>query len=614
LPARGAPHTILAAMASPRLPWRKRALRALVALLLAGTAAEAALRLAGRLYLRRVYTSAYRDLDPRPGDVNVLCLGESSTAGMGVAPEESYPKQLENLLRDFHDNPRIRTIVPPHVGQNTSQMANRIAGYLELYRPRLVVVMAGYNNEWSLAESSVVRFLDAGADGALQVRALAALDRLRLFKLSRYAWLRFVAREHSSYMRENERYAWGHPELVRYPPAPWVYAFAQRQRDAFVRAWRADVELLLESARRAGAHPLLMTYHIQPSYLPPSELVSLSERLGLPLVRNDAAFDVLRAQGRLARHLLEDGWHPAASGYALIARNAFQSIWRNGLAAEAAAWTGTKLAFGTPDPEPFLGPGWSDSEVGPVSRYRWTDGARAELRVDLGGPERRILRMRLDPFLDPVALPRQRLHLLVNGRPSASLWLGETATRVHSVVIPEPECRGPATLTLLLPDARAPARIGLGDTRRLGVAVEWMSLEDFPDGARAARIDLGGAPAERFLGAGWSAPEDGARWMQPPRAELLFGWEPNRPATLRMKVRALRPRELAGPLMTVDLNGQRLEPFRVRPTDALPAAYELALPAASLEPRNVLAFEWPAALIDFQQPPGLLVESLELAR
>jgi hypothetical protein len=364
-----------------------------------------------------------------------------------------------------------------------------------------------------------------------------------------------------------------------------------------------------------------MTYHIQPSYLPPGELVSLTERLGLPLVRNDLVFDALRAQGRLGRYLLEDGWHPAPSGYALIARNAFQSIWRNGLlgpasapAAEAPAWTGTKVDFGTPDPEPFLGPGWSDSEVGPVSRYRWTDSARAELRVGLGGPERRILRMRLDPFLDPVALPRQRLHLLINGRPSASLWLGEPATRVHSVVIPEPECRGPATLTLLLPDARAPAQIGLGDTRRLGVAVEWMALEDFPDGARAAPIELGGAPAETFLGAGWSAPEDGARWMQGPRAELLFGWEPARPATLRLKVRALRPRELTGPVMTVDLNGQRLQPFRVRRTDALPAVYELALPAGSLEPRNVLAFEWPGALIDFQQPPGLLVESLELAR
>jgi hypothetical protein len=52
----------------------------------------------------------------------------------------------------------------------------------------------------------------------------------------------------------------------------------------------------------------------------------------------------------------------------------------------------------------------------------------------------------------------------------------------------------------------------------------------------------------------------------------------------------------------------------VRPTDALPAVYELALPQDLLEERNVLAFEWPGALLDFEEPPGLRVESMELAR
>jgi hypothetical protein len=544
---------------------------------------------------------------------------------MGVAPAESYPKQLESLLRDFYDNPRIRTIVPPHVGQNTSQMANRIAGYLDLYQPRLVVVMAGYNNEWSLAESHVVGFLNAGGAEALQVRALVGLERLRLFKLARYAYLRLVARERSSYVRENARYAWGHPELVRYPPAPWVHAFAERHRDAFVRSWRADVEALLQAARARGARGLLMTYHIAPSYLPAREYAELAARLGVPLVRNDSAFDALRRQDRLARHLLEDAWHPTPAGYALIARNAFQTIWQNDLlglaspapqpATDALAWNGSRLLLGTHDADPYLGMGWSGPEVGSLSRHRWTDGPRAELRLDLSSPERRILRMRLDPFLAPDALPRQRVHVLVNGRPSASLWLAEPATRVHSVVIPDLECGGRASLTLLLPDARSPVRLGQSDdTRRLGVAVEWMALEDFPDEVPGTRIELGTAVAEAHLGSGWTAAEDGARWMQAPRAELLFRWEPARSAKVRMKVRALRPRQLAGPAMAVALNGQRIDPFRVRPTDALPAVYELALPGSALEERNVLAFEWPGALVDFGEPPGLSVETVELAR
>jgi hypothetical protein len=66
--------------------------------------------------------------------------------------------------------------------------------------------------------------------------------------------------------------------------------------------------------------------------------------------------------------------------------------------------------------------------------------------------------------------------------------------------------------------------------------------------------------------------------------------------------------------MTVDLNGQRIDAFRVRRTDALPAVYDLSLPASALEERNVLAFEWPGALSDFDEPPGLSVESVELVR
>jgi hypothetical protein len=106
----------------------------------------------------------------------------------------------------------------------------------------------------------------------------------------------------------------------------------------------------------------------------------------------------------------------------------------------------------------------------------------------------------------------------------------------------------------------------------------------------------------------------GARWMQAPRAELLFRWNRDEPLTLRMKVHALRPRGLAGPPMTVDLNGQRLDPFRVRPTDALPAVYELRLPPSALEERNVLAFEWPGTLASFRELPGLRVESVEWDR
>src|SRR5262249_18432542 len=69
----------------------------------------------------------YRELGAAlriPGSINIVCLGESTTAGLWIRFEDSYPKQLERVLREFYRTNAINVIVPPHIGQNTSQMAN----------------------------------------------------------------------------------------------------------------------------------------------------------------------------------------------------------------------------------------------------------------------------------------------------------------------------------------------------------------------------------------------------------------------------------------------------------------------------------------------------------
>ena len=60
---------------------------------------EMALRFTGDWYLKRLYIHRYPDHRPSPGKINVICLGESSTAGLWVQPQDSYPGQLEAMLR-----------------------------------------------------------------------------------------------------------------------------------------------------------------------------------------------------------------------------------------------------------------------------------------------------------------------------------------------------------------------------------------------------------------------------------------------------------------------------------------------------------------------------------
>jgi hypothetical protein len=564
-----------------------RALRTLAVLLLLGAAAESALRASGWLGRRRAAARERQERDLRPGDVNVLCLGCSSVAGAAAVPAEAYPKQLERLLQDIYDQARLRVIASPRTRQDGSEVADPIADPLDLYRPRLVVLMASQADVLAPASSGGTRLEDRGGAGEGRTRTFAALERLQLFERTRLAARRLLG------------------SRAGHEPSE-----ASREPGTLSRLWRADAEARVAAARLAGARVLLMTAPIPPRELPAHEAVELAARLQIPLVRNDLAFDSHRG-------------HPASAGDTLVARNAFQAIWQDdllGLLPRASpapeAWAAAdRLELGTPAAEAYLGTGWNAPEAGPAGRFRWTEGSQAELSLDLPGPRRRILRARLDPFLEPGRLPRQRVHVLLDGRPIARLWLAEPETRLHSMAIPEPECQGRAALTLLLPDARSPAALGLSDdTRRLGLAFESLGFEDFPEALPGLHLALGTADAETYLGAGWTAAADDTRWMQAPRAELLFRWKRGAPLTLRIKVHALRPRELAGPAMTLELNGQRLDPFRVRPTDVLPAVYELTLPPAALEERNVLAFEWPVTLAGVREPPGLRVESVEWSR
>lgn len=294
--------------------------------------AEIALRVAGNAYLRRLHVQQSTRYTRSPGAINIVALGESSTAGLWVEPELSYPAQLQRLLREQHPGREINVIVPPHVGQNTSHMANRIASYLELYRPRLVIVMAGTNNEWSLAESNLGRFLDGDSPERLRVKIALGLSQLRLYKVARFGYLKLTAAsdsdEQTKLVRKQSRdhYPWGAPEFTPYPPEEWVYSFARSNRTAFVALWRADIDSILSSTHQFGAAALLMTYHAPPAYLPLSEWESMADRHHVPLVRNDVVFAELLRTESPEEYLLHDGWHPSAKGYAVIARNAHGAI------------------------------------------------------------------------------------------------------------------------------------------------------------------------------------------------------------------------------------------------------------------------------------------------
>ena len=287
---------------------------------------EMILRIAGDIYLKQLYV--HTEGKRNPGKTNIICLGESSTAGLDVAWEDSYPSQLKTLLKKEYPGKTIDVIVPPHVGQNTSQVVNRIEQYIELYSPRLIILMIGYNNEWSLAESHIGEFLQPDSLQTQKIMALCSLNNLRLFKMLRYLYLSFIVKEESNYMEglKGTYYIWGGPELVRWPPKKWIYSFADTHRDAFIKLWRYDVQEIISAARKHNINILLMTYHINPTYLSGQEFIAMAHKNNIPLIRNDKTFQTLIDNRTIQSYLLRDNWHPNKYGYALIAENALQVI------------------------------------------------------------------------------------------------------------------------------------------------------------------------------------------------------------------------------------------------------------------------------------------------
>jgi hypothetical protein len=162
--------------------------------------------------------------------------------------------------------------------------------------------------------------------------------------------------------------------------------------------------------------------------------------------------------------------------------------WMAGLIAPTAPAEPAPLALGEPlrlgDPasESFLmeGYGWS----GPEGDFRRTDGTESLLAFGFASSAqegRYQLTLRLQPFLVDRLVPRQRVWVSLNNRPMADLIFLETG--IHEVVIPLPPgaIASRNVLSFRLPDAKAPAKLGISpDPRRFALMVYEIRVEERP--------------------------------------------------------------------------------------------------------------------------------------
>ena len=141
---------------------------------------EIGLRIIGYMHLESVEKGFGKK---EPGKYRILCLGDSLTYGVDVARGRTYPKQLENLLKNKFKDKDISVINKGMAGYNSAQVLNELESNLEEVNPDMVTVLIGAQNDVNLWG-----YKRPGEERMFVSRMRNILYRVRLYKLVKYLY------------------------------------------------------------------------------------------------------------------------------------------------------------------------------------------------------------------------------------------------------------------------------------------------------------------------------------------------------------------------------------------------------------------------------------------
>jgi len=276
----------------------RRRLRPLARLALIFVGIECGLRLlAAGFRVQQFYLAEHREEGPDPGAYRILCVGESTTRGFPGPLAQSYPAQLEDLLRARHPGANVKVYNRGVSAISAYDIYAHLPKYLRQTRPQLVVLQAG-NNMGSIWPDSQAAFLDRSMTfrlGLLSWRILALAWRGRLIVSRAY---------HDAYLVPKEG--------------------VRREMDQ--QTTRRYMDLCVRRIQEEGARVILLGYFNSPDG---SELLREAARsLGVPFCPTYDIYQDYARKGRASELISEDGWHPSELGYRLMARRLAQAVER----------------------------------------------------------------------------------------------------------------------------------------------------------------------------------------------------------------------------------------------------------------------------------------------
>jgi len=235
----------------------------------------------------------------------ILYLGESTTFGLGVNPEEAYPVVATALLAERHPDRRFQGFNRGVPGMVTNAMLITLPEKLDTLAPNAVVILAGandFNEELNHIESAESWWIPA---------ALVPFVReLRLYKTVRLALELMrpdVGRQNFLQHGEVVYYRHGTSGNILYDPP------RDEAKIARVTAQlEANLTTMIERSRQGGAEVVVLGYTRSAAESDIAERVAVrTGALWVPML--------LSQEEQTPDLFTADGWHPSAKGHRLIA-------------------------------------------------------------------------------------------------------------------------------------------------------------------------------------------------------------------------------------------------------------------------------------------------------
>ncbi len=262
--------------------------------------------------------STYKPLNKDDKAIRILCLGESTTFGLGAKREDNYPAQLNGLLEEKYSNEFLvyNKGIP---GTTSSDILLRIERSINETNPSLVILLCGANEDnpqLNYTNSNIILKTRSSFVNNL----LFDLTNL-LYKLKTYRVMLLIA-EYIEYYKYNKVLTTSH----FIPKERNFKEFDVELLPLIMRQYNSNIDKITEYVRKRGADIIYSTYLTG----------TLSKEINDAAYRNGAILcdqlEICRDAGISVTGLIsDDGFHPNASGYRVMAENLYKCILKNKL-------------------------------------------------------------------------------------------------------------------------------------------------------------------------------------------------------------------------------------------------------------------------------------------